>query len=169
MFLEKRLDESRIALWGCILALLLDPINKKETLAAMLFLITIIFVIIFLSLIYSRKECPSNSYNFDYVTTCLLAIFSITITFGNYYFHQHMLGIDDFIIIEHKEKALFAEYIYSLYDNILFYFCIFKYSLQFYFDYSSDPVQQAQYIYGLVLTGTLITTLYTRINHTIDK
>lgn len=167
---KKMIFYMRVTLWFCIINFTPIPINTSGRLADILIILSIANIMCFLSVIYSRKLTPDSFNEIEYIITCLLTIYSITAAFGNYYYCQGMIQNDDLVFLTcTRQEFLFSDTYFWIIDMCCFHFSLFKYSFQYYFSYTSETIQQIQFMYGIIIFGTIVATLHNRINRKIDN
>ena len=82
-----------------------------------------------------------------------------------YYYQQGIIPEESYIIVDSIESNFFViNYYNSVMDLLYFYISIFFYSMQFYVNYTTDFVQQVQFVFGIIISGLLLSTVFTQIS-----
>lgn len=162
-FLEyETLDNNIFFLLFCDVCTLWIPILDKQILYCIFFYQIISYIACIVALYYMNKDCPDI---FKYVFTYVAIACIITLTFGMYYYQQGIIPEESYIIVDSIESNFFViNYYNSVMDLLYFYISIFFYSMQFYVNYTTDFVQQVQFVFGIIISGLLLSTVFTQIS-----
>lgn len=105
----------------------------------------------------------------DFIMTAVTFIITITNTFGKYYFSNGEISYDYFDLPNLIEGDFIISNIYNYFSYIIYYHMgLFKYSIQYYFNFHDGNVYMIQFFCGILLSVLFLGTLATKIENFLN-